>query len=154
MTPTSQFDACHTDLVQKKIEQFTQQEGRRPRMLISSMSSKKLDEKTLHIAQSLAELGFDIDIGPTNQTIEQITLMAVENDAHFICLIHSDQAPFNLLERVRIALKERGSEEIGVVGQGNLSRTDGNRLIQAGFAEFFTPDRPIIETVNGLLDSL
>jgi hypothetical protein len=60
---------CLTDVIRKKIEQFSRIEGRRLRMLISSMGPQKLDEKTLKVAKSLAELGLDIDIGPNHPSV-------------------------------------------------------------------------------------
>ena len=147
-------DGCLSDHIKVKIKQFTRKEGRRPRMLISSMESQKFGEKTLKIAKSLAELGFDIDIGSINQTIEQVARTAVENDVHLIGLVHINYEPLKLLERIRIALKERESEDIGVIGQMDMPQIDCHRLTLAGFTEFFTSDRQLLEMVSRLLDEL
>ena len=63
-------------------EEFLENEGRRPRILIAKMGQDGHDSGAKVIATAFADLGFDVDIGPLFQTPEETALQAVENDVH------------------------------------------------------------------------
>lgn len=154
MPAVAQSDTHLSNLISKKIKQFAKKEGRRPRLLISSMDPKELDEITMKFAKSLAEVGFDIDIGPINSTVEQTARMAIENDAHIICLIHIDHKNLKLLNKLERALKQRDCEEIRVVGLGDIPRADHHRLMSADIKQCLRSGHHFLETVNRLMDKL
>ena len=51
--------------------QFSQTEGRRPRIMIAKMGQDGHDRGAKVIATGYADLGFDVDIGPLFQTAEE-----------------------------------------------------------------------------------
>ncbi len=72
------------DEVKMMAEDFLENEGRRPRILIAKMGQDGHDRGAKVIASSFADLGFDVDIGPLFQTPEETALQAAENDVHVI----------------------------------------------------------------------
>ena len=70
--------------VKKMAEEFLENEGRRPRILIAKMGQDGHDRGAKVIASSFADLGFDVDIGPLFQTPEETAIQAAENDVHVI----------------------------------------------------------------------
>ena len=77
-------------LIDQKIEQFVKREGRRPRILVSSMGKKRHDQDTRLLATIFAETGFDVDISPLHQTPRGTARMAIENDVHIICFLSTE----------------------------------------------------------------
>ena len=57
--------------VQREVEAFARDEGRRPRMLVAKMGQDGHDRGAKVIATAFADLGFDVDIGPLFQTPEE-----------------------------------------------------------------------------------
>ena len=70
--------------VKKMTDEFLENEGRRPRILIAKMGQDGHDRGAKVIATAFADLGFDVDIGPLFQTPEETAMQAVENDVHVI----------------------------------------------------------------------
>ena len=54
--------------IKRKVENFAEQHGRRPRMLVVKMGQDGHDRGARVIATAFADLGFDVDIGPMFQT--------------------------------------------------------------------------------------
>ena len=77
-------NAEEIDEVKAMADDFLENEGRRPRILIAKMGQDGHDRGAKVIASSFADLGFDVDIGPLFQTPEETALQAVENDVHVI----------------------------------------------------------------------
>ena len=72
------------NIVKEMTEEFMDNEGRRPRILIAKMGQDGHDRGAKVISTAFADLGFDVDIGPLFQTPEETALQAVENDVHVI----------------------------------------------------------------------
>ena len=70
--------------VQREIEAFAREEGRRPRMLVAKLGQDGHDRGAKVIATAFADIGFDVDIGPLFQTPEEAARQAVENDVHIV----------------------------------------------------------------------
>jgi methylmalonyl-CoA mutase len=70
--------------VQRQIEAFARDEGRRSRMLVAKPGQDGHDRGAKVIATAFADIGFDVDIGPLFQTPEEVARQAVENDVHII----------------------------------------------------------------------
>ena len=70
--------------VQKMVEKFEENDGRRPRILIAKMGQDGHDRGQKVIATAFADLGFDVDIGPLFQTPDEAARQAVENDVHIV----------------------------------------------------------------------
>src|SRR3989440_9274595 len=56
--------------VQREIEGFAREEGRRPRLLLAKLGQDGHDRGAKIIATAFADIGFDVDIGPLFQTPE------------------------------------------------------------------------------------
>src|SRR5690606_4048975 len=50
--------------VRKQVEEFAEEEGRRPRILVAKMGQDGHDRGQKVIATAFADLGFDVDVGP------------------------------------------------------------------------------------------
>ncbi|MCA9922739.1 MAG: hypothetical protein KC421_10215, partial [Anaerolineales bacterium] len=73
----SEFGAMgDVETVRRMADEFEQQEGRRPRIMVAKMGQDGHDRGAKVIATAFADLGFDVDIGPLFQTPEEVARQA------------------------------------------------------------------------------
>jgi methylmalonyl-CoA mutase len=125
--------------VKKMADEFLENEGRRPRILIAKMGQDGHDRGAKVIATAFADLGFDVDIGPLFQTPEETALQAVENDVHVIGMSSLAAGHKTLLPELVKELKKLGREDILVVIGGVIPAQDYSFLFEHGAAAIFGP---------------
>jgi methylmalonyl-CoA mutase len=124
----------------KKItDEFLENEGRRPRILIAKMGQDGHDRGAKVIATAFADLGFDVDIGPLFQTAEETAIQAVENDVHVVGMSSLAAGHKTLLPQLVEELKKLGREDILVVIGGVIPAQDYQYLYDHGAAAIFGP---------------
>jgi methylmalonyl-CoA mutase len=125
--------------VQKMTDEFLENEGRRPRILIAKMGQDGHDRGAKVIATAFADLGFDVDMGPLFQTPEETAQQAVENDVHVIGMSSLAAGHRTLLPQLVEALKKLGREDILVVVGGVIPAQDYSYLYEQGASAIFGP---------------
>jgi methylmalonyl-CoA mutase len=125
--------------VKQMADEFLENEGRRPRILIAKMGQDGHDRGAKVIATAFADLGFDVDIGPLFQTPEETALQAVENDVHVIGMSSLAAGHKTLLPQLVEELKKLGREDILVVVGGVIPAQDYSFLYEQGAAAIFGP---------------
>ena len=98
----------------KLADQFSKNEGRRPRIMIAKMGQDGHDRGAKVVATGYADLGFDVDIGPLFQTAEEAAKQAVENDVHILGVSSLAGGHKTLVPKVIDALKAYGRDDIMV----------------------------------------
>jgi len=136
------------------LDQFSQQQGRRPRILVAKMGQDGHDRGQKVIASAFADLGFDVDIGPLFQTPEEVARQAVENDVHVIGASSLAAGHLTLLPDLKQALAELGREDILIAMGGVIPPNDHQALYDAGAAAIFPPGTVISEAAELLLKKL
>ncbi|WP_026572586.1 methylmalonyl-CoA mutase [Bacillus sp. UNC438CL73TsuS30] len=126
-------------VVKDMADEFLENEGRRPRILIAKMGQDGHDRGAKVIATAFADLGFDVDIGPLFQTPEETALQAVENDVHVIGMSSLAAGHKTLLPHLIAELKKLGREDILVVAGGVIPAQDYQFLYDQGAAAIFGP---------------
>jgi methylmalonyl-CoA mutase len=139
-------------LIDRKIEQFIKRAGRRPRILVSSMGKKRLDQNTRLLATIFAETGFDVDISPLHQTPRSTARMAIENDVHMICFLSTENNHKKLATELAKVLEAENAENIRIVIGGAIPRSDYDFLYGAGVNHILNSALIDTEAVNRLLD--
>lgn len=107
-------DGLQLDLILEKIRQFAMDFGRRPRVLVSHTDRHTRKQIINRISAILAQWGFDVDIGPLQNTPGQIARMAQENDVHMIVLLCSQNSFYKEADELHQTLKKSGAEDIMV----------------------------------------
>jgi methylmalonyl-CoA mutase len=125
--------------VKKMTDEFLENEGRRPRILIAKMGQDGHDRGAKVIATAFADLGFDVDIGPLFQTPEETALQAVENDVHVIGISSLAAGHKTLLPQLVEGLKRLDREDILVVIGGVIPAQDYQFLFDHGASAIFGP---------------
>jgi methylmalonyl-CoA mutase len=138
--------------IHQRIEQFVGRQGRRPRILVSSMGKKMHDQQTKLLAAFLAETGFDVDISPQRQTPQGTARMAVENDVHIVCFLSRRNMHKRLVTDLARMLKAEDVENIGIVIGGAIPRSDYDFLKNAGVGLILNSESVDDVSINRLLD--
>jgi len=140
--------------LEKKINRIVEQQGRRPRILLIHLESDQTNHWTRPLAASLAEFGFDIDIGPAHQTPLQAARLAIDNDAHAVCVSIAEPDNQRLIVRLAEALKELGGTGIRVAGGGAGLDSNREELYGAGLDLISDFEPADIRLAGRLLDLL
>jgi methylmalonyl-CoA mutase len=140
--------------MKREVDAFAAAEGRRPRMMISKLGQDGHDRGSKVVATALADLGFDIDIGPLFQTPEEAARQAIENDCHAIGVSTLAAAHKTLVPALVESLKDQGAEDIIVFVGGVIPPQDYDFLRQAGAAGIFGPGTPIPACAKQVLEAI
>ena len=125
--------------IQREIDTFAREEGRRPRMLVVKLGQDGHDRGAKVIATAFADIGFDVDIGPLFQTPDEAARQAVENDVHIVGVSSQAAAHKTLVPALIEALKREGAGDILVVCGGVIPPADYDFLKTAGVAAIYGP---------------
>ena len=140
--------------IQKKVELFEKNEGRRPRILVIKLGQDGHDRGAKVIGTAFADIGFDVDVGPLFQTPEEAAQDAVDNDVHIIGISSQAAAHKTLVPILIDQLKKINGEEIIVVCGGVIPREDYDFLKKIGVKAIFGPGTNILDAANDLIDIL
>ena len=140
--------------VQRMVDAFEKEEGRRPRILVAKMGQDGHDRGQKVIASAFADLGFDVDIGPLFATPAEAARQAVENDVHIIGVSSLAAGHLTLVPELKAALEEAGRGDIMIVVGGVIPPQDFAALKEAGASAIFPPGTVISEAAASLIDEL
>ena len=137
--------------IQKSVEAFAEEEGRRPRMLVVKMGQDGHDRGAKVIATAFADIGFDVDVGPLFQTPEEAAQDAVDNDVHIVGISSQAAGHKTLAPQLVEALKEKGAGDIIVICGGVIPQQDYDYLYKKGVKAIFGPGTNIPDAAEDIL---
>ena len=140
--------------VLKRVAEFEENEGRRPRILVAKIGQDGHDRGQKVIASAFADLGFDVDIGPLFATPVEAARQAVENDVHILGVSSLAGAHLTLVPELKTELERQGRPDIMVVVGGVVPPQDYEALKAAGAEAIFPPGTVIADAADGLLTTL
>jgi methylmalonyl-CoA mutase len=137
--------------IQRDVEAFAEEEGRRPRMLVVKMGQDGHDRGAKVIATAFADIGFDVDVGPLFQTPEEAAQDAVDNDVHVVGISSQAAGHRTLAPKLIEALKDQGAGDILVICGGVIPQQDYHFLKGIGVKAIFGPGTNIPEAAKEIL---
>ncbi|MEH7886856.1 methylmalonyl-CoA mutase [Bacillus sp. JJ1609] len=140
--------------VQQMTDEFLENEGRRPRIMIAKMGQDGHDRGAKVISTAFADLGFDVDIGPLFQTPEETAIQAVENDVHAIGISSLAAGHKTLLPLLVQELKKLEREDIVVIVGGVIPAQDYEFLYENGASAIFGPGTVIPAAAQKVLRTI
>ncbi|XKH51885.1 methylmalonyl-CoA mutase [Chryseomicrobium palamuruense] len=147
-------EAQEVDDVKQMAEDFLENEGRRPRIMIAKMGQDGHDRGAKVIATAFADLGFDVDMGPLFQTPEETALQAVENDVHVIGVSSLAAGHLTLVPELKEELKKLGREDILLVVGGVIPSQDYAFLLENGASAIFGPGTVIPVAAQKVIEEI
>jgi methylmalonyl-CoA mutase len=119
--------------------EFEKAEGRRPRIMVAKMGQDGHDRGAKVVATALADIGFDVDMGPLFQTPLEVARQAVENDVHVVGASSLAAGHKTLVPQLIEELRKLGREDILVTVGGVVPPQDYDFLYKAGVAGIYGP---------------
>jgi methylmalonyl-CoA mutase len=123
-------------------------------VLIAKLGQDGHDRGAKVVATAMADLGFDIDLGPLFQTPEEAARQAVENDVHAVAMSSLAAGHKTLLPQLRDALRALGREDILLICGGVIPAQDYDFLLANGASAIFGPGTVIPKSSLRILDLL
>jgi methylmalonyl-CoA mutase len=142
------------ELAREKVQDYLRHSGRRPRIMLAKIGQDGHDRGIKIVATSLADIGFDVDLGPLFQTAENAVKQAIENDVHFLGISSLAGGHKTILQDLQLALKKAHAFDIKIVLGGIIPIKDITILKENGAKAVFGPGVPMAKTAIELLEIL
>ena len=113
--------------------------GKHVRVLVAKPGLDGHDRGAKVVARALRDAGFEVIYTGIRLTPEQIAEAALQEDVNVVALSLLSGAHNHLFPRVVELLKEKGMEDVLVLGGGVIPDADIPGLKAAGISEIFTP---------------
>jgi methylmalonyl-CoA mutase C-terminal domain/subunit len=121
---------------------------RKLRVLVGKPGLDGHDRGSRIIARTFRDAGFEVVYTGLHQTPEEIVLAAIQEDVDLIGLSSLAGAHLYLFERVAELLKEKGAEDIALIGGGIFPEEDVPKLKAIGYKEIFVPGKTLDHIVD------
>ncbi|MEN8140464.1 MAG: cobalamin B12-binding domain-containing protein [Thermodesulfobacteriota bacterium] len=120
----------------------------RKRVLIGKPGLDGHDRGAKVIAQALRDAGFEVVYTGIRRSPAEIAAAAIQEDVAAVGLSSLSGAHLRLFPAVVAELRQRGGEDIVVLGGGVIPDEDVARLEEAGIKTVFTPGTPLATIVQ------
>lgn len=100
------------------------------------------------VARALRDAGMEVIYTGLRQTPEQIVEAVIQEDADCLAMSLLSGAHNYLFPKVVNMLKERGVDDVLIVGGGVIPEDDIPGLLEGGIAAIFTPGTPTTLTID------
>lgn len=127
---------------------------RKIRVLVAKPGLDGHDRGAKVIARALRDAGMEVVYTGLRQTPEQIVGAAIQEDVDVVAMSILSGAHNHLFPRVVDLLKEKGVDDVLVIGGGVIPDDDIPGLKAAGIAEVFTPGTPTSVTIDFIKQNL
>jgi methylmalonyl-CoA mutase, C-terminal domain len=122
----------------------------RLRVLVGKPGLDGHDRGAKVIATAFRDAGFEVIYTGLHQTPEMIVEAAVQEDVDVVSLSILSGAHMVLFARILELLRERGAEEVLVIGGGIIPEEDAAGLRAMGVAQIYGPGTPTTEPIRFL----
>ena len=140
--------------VMDRVKKFAEREGRQPRIMVAKMGQDGHDRGAKVVSTGLADLGFDVDVGPLFQTPEEAAQQAVDADVHVVGASSLAAGHLTLVPALIKHLKKLGRPDILVTVGGVIPPQDYDALYKAGVVAIFGPGTRLPDSARKTLDKL
>ena len=100
------------------------------------------------VARALRDAGFEVIYTGLRQTPEQIAEAALQEDVNVVAMSILSGAHGHLFPKVVNLVREKGMNDVLIIGGGVIPDSDIPALKEAGIAEVFTPGTPTTDVVK------
>jgi methylmalonyl-CoA mutase len=146
--------AKELETIRAVISRFEAREGRRPRILVAKMGMDGHDRGAKVMATGLADLGFDVDVGPLFMSPTEVARSAVDADVHVIGISTQAAGHRSLVPELMKSLADAGGGDIMVVCGGIIPEEDKTALYEAGVSAIYGPGTRVPTAALDMLDML
>ena len=121
---------------------------KRIRVLVAKPGLDGHDRGAKVVARALRDAGFEVIYTGLRQTPEQIAEAALQEDVNVVAMSILSGAHPHLFPKVVNLVREKGMDDVLIIGGGVIPETDIPALKEAGVAKVFTPGTPTSAIVD------
>ncbi|KAG7666721.1 putative Methylmalonyl-CoA mutase, mitochondrial [Nannochloris sp. 'desiccata'] len=136
------------------VERFEADQGRRPRILVAKMGMDGHDRGAKVMATGLADLGFDVDVGPLFLTPAEVARQAVDADVHIVGVSTQAAGHRTLVPQLMNELRKQGANDVMVICGGIIPQQDHAMLENEGVAAIYGPGTRVPSAALDMLNIL
>ena len=121
------------------------------RVLVAKPGLDGHDRGAKVVARALRDAGFEVVYTGLRQTPEEIAEAALQEDVNVVALSLLSGAHPHLFPTVVNLVRDKGMDDVLVIGGGVIPEGDIPALKEAGVAEVFTPGTPtgvVVDFIN------
>ena len=118
------------------------------RVLVAKPGLDGHDRGAKVVARALRDAGFEVIYTGLRQTPEQIAEAALQEDVNVVAMSILSGAHGHLFPKVVNLVREKGMDDVLIIGGGVIPDSDIPALKEAGIAEVFTPGTPTTDGVK------
>ena len=118
------------------------------RVLVAKPGLDGHDRGAKVVARALRDAGFEVVYTGLRQTPEEIAEAALQEDVNVVAMRILSGAHPHLFPKVVNLVREKGMDDVLVIGGGVIPEGDIPALKEAGVAAVFTPGTPTGEVVD------
>ena len=137
--------------VSEKIEEYAQDKGKAPHILVAKMGQDGHDRGAKVIATAFADLGFTVDMTDLFSTPQETAAMAISKGVDAIGVSSLAAGHKTLVPALIKILKDQGREDIKIFAGGVIPEQDYPFLRSAGVSEIFGPGTNVLEAAYAVL---
>jgi len=131
-----------------------QQHQKRIRVLVSKLGLDGHDRGALVICRALRDAGMEVIYSGLFCTPEQVAKIAIDEDVDAIAMSLLNGAHLILFPKVARLLKEKGANNILIVGGGIIPESDKKALEKEGVTGNFGPGTPLSTIINHISENV
>tara|TARA_B100000965_G_scaffold332423_1_gene296950 strand:+ start:2371 stop:2775 length:405 start_codon:yes stop_codon:yes gene_type:complete len=121
---------------------------RKIRILMAKPGLDGHDRGIKVLASAYRDAGMEVIYLGLRQTPEMIVASALQEDADVIALSSLNNAHMTIFPNVMKIMKEKGLDDVLLVGGGIIPKKDMEELEGLGMGKLFGPGTPVEETLN------
>ena len=118
------------------------------RVLVAKPGLDGHDRGAKVVARALRDAGFEVIYTCLRQTPEQIAEAALQEDVNVVAMSILSGAHPHLFPKVVKLVREKGMNDVLIIGGGVIPEGDIPALKEAGVAEVFTPGTPTTDVIE------
>ena len=122
--------------------------SRKIRILMAKPGLDGHDRGIKVLASAYRDAGMEVIYLGLRQTPEMIVASALQEDADVIALSSLNNAHMTIFPNVLKIMKEKGLDDVLLVGGGIIPKNDMEELESLGMGKLFGPGTPVEETLN------
>lgn len=122
------------------------------RVLVAKPGLDGHDRGAKVVARALRDAGFEVIYTGLRQTPEQIAEAALQEDVNVVAMSILSGAHGHLFPKVVQLVREKGMDDVLIIGGGVIPEADIPALKKAGIAEVFTPGTKTSDVVQYIKD--
>ena len=145
------FDSDTINIVRKKVKDFEIREQRKPKVYIAKLGQDGHDRGQKVVGSALADIGFDVNVGPLFQTPSEAAEEAINLDVDIIAASSLAAGHLTLVPKLRNELDNKGFEKIHIIVGGVIPKEDFSTLIDDGASAIFATGTNIVNSAMEML---